>query len=202
MRHFTVGLTGGIGSGKTAAADKFASRGITIVDADLASRAVVAPGEPVLQQIAEHFGADMLDEYGALNRQKLRHIVFAQASQRLWLQSLLKPHVDAYLSLHLEQATSAYVLLVNPLLIESRQQSWCDRVVVIDVSEGLQLKRTMTRDDNSETQVQNIMRAQMSRADRLARADDVIVNDQDLAHLDTQVEHLHNSFLTLSNHKS
>jgi len=202
LRHFTVGLTGGIGSGKTAAADKFASRGITIVDADLASRAVVAPGEPVLQQIAEHFGADMLDEYGALNRQKLRHIVFAQASQRLWLQSLLKPHVDAYLSLHLEQATSAYVLLVNPLLIESRQQSWCDRVVVIDVSEGLQLKRTMTRDDNSETQVQNIMRAQMSRADRLARADDVIVNDQDLAHLDTQVEHLHNSFLTLSNHKS
>ncbi|NOX49459.1 MAG: dephospho-CoA kinase [Gammaproteobacteria bacterium] len=202
MSHFTVGLTGGIGSGKTAAADKFASLGITIVDADLASRAVVAPGEPVLQQITEHFGTNILDEYGALNRRKLRHIVFAQAAQRLWLQSLLKPYVDAYLERHLKQATSAYVLLVNPLLIESRQQSWCDRLVVIDVCEELQIKRTMSRDDNSETQVQNIMRAQMTRLDRLARADDVIVNNQDLAHLDSQVEQLHNNYLARSNQKS
>ena len=197
MDKFIVGLTGGIGSGKSAAADRFTELGVVVVDADLASRAVVEPGEPALEAIAEHFGADYIDAAGQLDRTRLRHTVFADEVERQWLQSLLHPLINQYLSSNLAGATSPYAILVNPLLIETRQHTWCQRVLVVDAPEEAQLQRTMQRDDNTREQVQNIMRAQTDRGVRLAHADDVIVNDQDLEHLRGCVDALHARYLEL-----
>lgn len=191
MKNWLVGLTGGIGSGKTAAADRFAFHGITTVDADLASRAVVAPGEEALTRIAERFGQSILLPDGYLDRTQLRHIVFADEAHRRWLQGLLHPLISDYLRQHIDQATSEYVILVNPLLIESKQAAWCNRVLVIDAPETEQVARTMARDNNTAAQVENIMRAQLARDARLEAADDVITNDADLEHLHTQVDELH-----------
>ncbi|MEM7096933.1 MAG: dephospho-CoA kinase [Pseudomonadota bacterium] len=190
-----IGLTGGIGSGKTAAADHFASLGITIVDADLASRAVVEPGQPALIEIANHFGHEILQSDGTLDRPKLRQAVFSDESERKWLQGLLHPLINQYLRTNLEQASSPYAILVNPLLFETKQHVWCTRTLLIDVPEALQLSRTMARDDNTEEQVRNIMKAQLGRGDRLAMADDVIVNDADLIHLHAKVERLHQTYM-------
>jgi len=191
MKNWLVGLTGGIGSGKTAAADRFIYHGITAVDADLASRAVVAPGEEALDLIARQFGEEILLADGNLDRAQLRHIVFADETKRRWLQSLLHPLISNYLRQHIEQATSEYVILVNPLLIESRQTAWCNRVLVIDAPESEQVTRTMARDNNTAAQVENIMQAQLPRDVRLQAADDVITNDKDLTHLHVQVDELH-----------
>ena len=197
MQTFLVGLTGGIGSGKSAAADRFSEHDIAVVDADLASRAVVEPGQPALAAIAEHFGDHILNANGELDRTALRHLVFADERQRRWLQSLLHPLISQYLRTQIAAAQSPYVVLVNPLLFESAQNSWCDRVVVVDVDEELQISRTMARDDNTREQVENIMRAQASRRQRLDAADDVILNDKDLEHLYRQVDALHSDYLKL-----
>ena len=165
-----VGLTGGIGSGKSAAADYFATLGIDVVDADLASRAVVEPGQPALSTIAEHFGAGIVDAQGHLDRAALRKKVFSDVAERKWLQQLLHPLINTYLVEQVAGARSAYCLLVNPLLIESGQQQWCDSVIVVDVPVATQLTRTMDRDDNTREQVQAIIDAQASREQRLRRA--------------------------------
>jgi dephospho-CoA kinase len=190
-----VGLTGGIGSGKSAAADHFQSLGIDVVDADLASRAVVEPGEPALDEIAKHFGPDILDTQGGLDRAALRQRVFSDSNERKWLQRLLHPLINEYLVRQVKAARSDYCLLVNPLLIESGQQQWCDLVVVVDVPVETQLTRTMTRDNNSKEQVQAIIDAQANREQRLAAADFVITNDQDLPSLHRQVEELNTELL-------
>lgn len=190
-----IGLTGGIGSGKTAAADYFAHLKIDVVDADLASRAVVEPGMPALQQIVEHFGEDLLLEDGTMDRAKLRTIVFADTKQRKWLQSLLHPLISDYLRRKIETSTSPYCVLVNPLLLESGQAYWCDEIVVVDVPEETQISRVMVRDDNLRSQVESIIAAQMDRASRLAKATRIITNDQDLNHLHRQVASLHQEFL-------
>ena len=194
MRKYLVGLTGGIGSGKSAAAERFAAHGIACVDADIASRAVVEPGTTALSQIVDYFGQTMLNDDKHLNRSALRHVVFADTNKRQWLQQLLHPLITNYLKTHIAQASSAYVVLVNPLLIETRQNHWCDRVLVIDVPEALQLARTTTRDNNTPEQVQNIMRAQLDRKSRLEAADDIIVNDQSRSQLAQDVDHLHNIY--------
>ena len=190
-----VGLTGGIGSGKSAAADHFCSLGVDVVDADLASRAVVEPGEPALDAITEHFGAGILDAQGSLDRAALRQRVFSDSYERKWLQRLLHPLINDYLVGQVRSARSDYCLLVNPLLIESGQQQWCDLVVVVDVPVATQLSRTMSRDNNSKAQVQAIIDAQASREQRLAAADFVITNDQDLPSLHRQVEALNTELL-------
>ena len=197
MSAYLVGLTGGIGSGKTAAADRFSEHGITTVDADLASRAVVEPGRPALAKIADHFGAELLQADGSLDRTALRHLVFADEAKRRWLQGLLHPLISEYLRLQIDEAQSPYVMLVNPLLFESRQNSWCNRVLVIDVPEEIQLSRTMARDTNTREQVENIMKAQAGRQQRLDAADDIIVNDQDLHHLHHAVDLQHQEYLKL-----
>lgn len=197
MKNWLVGLTGGIGSGKSAAADRFASHDVAVLDADLASRAVVAPGETALDTIAREFGRDILLADGALDRTKLRHIVFADENKRRWLQRLLHPLISEYLRRHIEQADSAYVILVNPLLIESKQAAWCHRILVIDAPISEQLSRTMARDNNTAEQVENIMRAQLPRDQRLAAADDVITNDGDLMHLYKLVDEQHARYLQL-----
>ena len=190
-----VGLTGGIGSGKSAAADYFATMGIDVVDADLASRAVVEPGQPALSTIAEHFGAGIVDAQGHLDRAALRKKVFSDVAERKWLQQLLHPLINTYLVEQVAGARSAYCLLVNPLLIESGQQQWCDSVIVVDVPVATQLTRTMDRDDNTREQVQAIIDAQASREQRLKNADFVITNDRDLPSLYEQIDALHNDLM-------
>ena len=190
-----VGLTGGIGSGKSAAADYFQTLGLDVVDADLASRAVVEPGQPALEKIAEHFGSNILDPHGQLDRAALRKKVFSDVAERKWLQQLLHPLINNYLVEQVNAAQSDYCLLVNPLLIESGQQQWCDIVVVVDVPVATQLSRTMARDDNTREQVQAIIDAQTSRDKRLNAADYVVTNDQDLGFLHDQIDTLHNDLL-------
>ncbi len=198
MARFVVGLTGGIGSGKTAVSDRFQALGVNVVDGDEASRAVLAPGQPALVAIARHFGPELLQPDGSLDRAALRERVFADPEQRRWLERLTHPLIAAWLRDRLEAGGSAYSLLVNPILVESGQASRCDRVLVVDAPESLQLERTMARDGNSESQVRSIMAAQADRARRLAVADDVIVNDRDLAHLDAEVARLHEQYRELA----
>lgn len=197
MTQFLIGLTGGIGSGKSAAAERFAHHGICIVDADVASRVVVEPGRPALESIAEHFSSDILASDGSLDRAALRQVVFSIPAERAWLQSLLHPLITQYLHEQIASAASVYVMLANPLLFETRQHSWCNRVLVIDVPEAVQMERTMARDKNSREQVENIMRAQSGRKQRLAQADDVIENVGNLEALNANVDRLHNQYLEL-----
>ena len=198
MSQWTVGLTGGIGSGKSAVSERFAKLGIVIVDADIASRVVVEPGRPALAAIAEHFGADILTSQGVLDRAALRARVFADTSERRWLEALLHPKINEYIRTQLEAADSPYAILAHPLLIETGQTRICNRVLVVDVPESVQIERTMTRDGNSEAQVRAILAAQSPRADRLKAADDIIVNNQDLGHLDSEVLRLHRLYLDLA----
>lgn len=192
---FVVGITGGIGSGKSAVTARFEALGITVVDADLAARVVVEPGRPALQAIAEHFGREILLADGSLDRAALRRRVFADESERRWLEALTHPLIGQEILEQLQQADSAYAILSSPLLLETSQRDLVDYVVVVDVPEAVQLERTMARDDNDEAQVRRIMAAQMPRQQRLQRADIVIDNSRSLAALDEVVEELHKEFL-------
>ncbi|MCQ4275016.1 dephospho-CoA kinase [Stutzerimonas degradans] len=196
MKPWILGLTGGIGSGKTAAANHFARLGIHVVDADQAARWVVEPGRPALQQIVEHFGPGVLHE-GALNRAALRERIFLDPNERIWLERLLHPLIRAEVAAHLADAESPYAILVSPLLVESGQYRQVDRVLVVDVPEALQVERTVGRDLTSEEQVRAILKVQASREERLRHADDVLLNDHDLAWLQAEVERLHRFYLTL-----
>ncbi len=198
MSDFVVGLTGGIGSGKTAVSERFQALGIDVVDADLGSRAVLDRGQPALEAIATHLGPDLLNENGCLNRAELRRRVFANAEERQWLEQLTRPLIGAWLQEQLRQASSPYAMVVNPLLIETGHHRICQRVLVIDALESTQLERTMRRDGNDEAQVRSIMAAQTSRQQRLAAADDVIVNDGTLGALDDPVRALHEKYLALA----
>lgn len=193
-----IGLTGGIGSGKTAASDHFQKLGITVVDADVASRTVVEPGRPALQKIADRFGPEMIQEDGGLNRALMRTRVFATEEDRLWLESLLHPLIAEEITQGLQNSTSPYSILVSPLLLETTQSTFVQRVLVIDAPVDLQVERTMSRDNNSEQQVRAIVAAQSDREQRLSKADDVIVNDQGLDHLHQEVEKLHQRYLKLA----
>jgi dephospho-CoA kinase len=195
---FVVGITGGIGSGKTAVSDRFRALGIKVVDADVASREVVKPGMPALDEIRRHFGDGVIAADGTLDRAALRTRVFSEPEERKWLERLLHPAINAWLRRELETAESPYAVLVSPLLFETTQRSYTHRVLVVDVPEDVQLARTMARDNNSEAQVKAIMAAQASRQDRLARADDVIVNNGGLEALDQAVATLHRKYLELA----
>ena len=198
MSKFVVGLTGGIGSGKSAVSQRFESLGIVVVDADLASRAVLKPGSEALRAIAKHFGGELVGPDDTLDRALLRERIFADPAERTWLEQLTHPLIGKYLRTALRAAPSPYAMLVNPLLVETGNHRLCNRVLVVDTSEVLQLERTMTRDHNSETQVRAIMSAQASRTERLAHANDVILNDRELNHLDAQVRTLHQTYLGMA----
>jgi dephospho-CoA kinase len=193
---FVVGLTGGIGSGKTAVSDRFANLGVTIADADVAARTVVEPGTPALKQIVEHFGQDILNEEGMLDRAALRRIVFKDPQQRKLLESITVPAILKELREILDTATSDYAILM--LSSGSGQSPWIHRNLVVDVTAEVQLDRVMTRDDNSEEDVRAIMATQPSREQRLAYADDVVRNDSSLAALDKAVDSLHQQYLNLA----
>jgi dephospho-CoA kinase len=192
-----LGLTGGIGSGKSAAAQCFVELGVHLVDADNAARWVVEPGRPALAQIAEHFGAGVLQADGTLNRAALRELIFKDPQQRAWLEGLLHPLIREEIRDYLARAESPYAILVSPLLLETTQHQMVQRVLVIDVPEALQIERTVLRDKTNEEQVRAILKAQTTREHRLSQADDVIVNDRDPAWLKSEVERLHHFYLTL-----
>ena len=197
MKPWVLGLTGGIGSGKSAVVDAFGRLGVDWVDADHAARWVVEPGRPALGAIADRFGETVLAADGSLNRSVLRELVFHDPEQRKWLEELLHPMIRQEIAQHLARATSPYAIMVSPLLVESGQYRQVDRVLVVDVPEALQLERAARRDRCSEAQIQAILSAQISRDERLHHADDVLVNDRDLAWLMCEVERLHNFYLTL-----
>ena len=192
-----VGLTGGIGSGKSTVTRLFGEHGVHWVDADDVAREVVEPGTPALERISEHFGKTILTSEGALDRAQLRTIVFQEPEERVWLEALLHPIIREELirQLNPENYQLPYVLLVSPLLLETDQHELVDRIIVIDVPEDTQIERTMARDTNSWEQVERIIAAQMSREDRLARADEVIDNDRPLDEVTRQVRELHERLL-------
>jgi dephospho-CoA kinase len=190
-----VGITGGIGSGKSAVTQRFEQHDITVVDADLAARVIVEPGRPALAAIAEHYGADILQPDGLLDRAALRARVFSDAGERAWLEQLTHPLIGQEIVDQVEASRSPYTILSSPLLLETSQKDLVNCVVVVDVPEEMQLQRTMQRDNNDEAQVKRIMAAQISRADRLAQADIVIDNSHSLSELDSLIEELHKEFL-------
>ena len=190
---FVLGLTGGIGSGKSTAADQFAERGIDVIDADVVAREVVEPPSVALDAIASRFGADILTEDGSLNRSLLRKIVFDDPAQRRWLEELTHPMIAARIESLIEQAKPPFCVLVSPLLLETEQVKFVDRVAVVDVTEAQQLQRTLARDDSSESTIRAIMAAQCGRQERLDRADYVLDNSKDPQHLLQQVNALYQS---------
>lgn len=196
-KPWILGLTGGIGSGKSAVAQYFIDLGVHLVDADHAARWVVEPGRPALARIAERFGPQVLQPDGGLDRSALRQLVFQDEAQRRWLEGLLHPLIFQEIDQALARAESPYAILVSPLLVESGQHRMTQRVLVVDAPEHLQLQRSMVRDNSSEEQIRAILKAQSSREERLRHADDVLINDRDLPWLKTEVERLHNFYLTL-----
>lgn len=197
-----IGVTGGIASGKSTVARAFAAFGAPWVDADDVAREVVEPGEPALEEIAARYSrARVLNDDGTLNRRALREIVFADPAERRWLEAVTHPRIRARLTEHLArlQATGApYVLLVSPLLFESGQNEMTDRTLVIDVPEALQIERTAARDDVDDAQARAIVAAQMPRAERLARADDVLDNGGSEALMQRRVAELDLHFRQLA----
>ena len=191
-----IGLTGGIGSGKTAVSDSFEALGIDVVDADLASRVVVQKGKPCLLKITQHFGEDILTKEAELDRAKLREIIFKSEEEKNWLESLLHPAIANQIQDELNASKSPYTILVSPLLLETNQKDFCSKVLVVDVPVETQVERTLKRDGVSKEQVQAIINSQISRNDRLNLADEVIVNDGTLEDLEIAVKILHEKFLS------
>ncbi len=193
-RPLIVGLTGGIGSGKSAAAACFEQLGIPVIDADMAAREVVAPGSEALQQIAAHFGTQLLHPNGELDRTALRQRVFSEPRERQWLEALLHPLIRERIVAGLAQAAARpgvpYVILSSPLLLETGQDTLVDRVLLIDVDTALQRERVLRRDGSPAATVDAMMAAQWSREQRRAGADDVILNEGSLADLQTAVRKL------------
>ena len=192
-----VGLTGGIGSGKSTVARLFGALGVHWVDADDVAREVVEPGTPALKKIAEHFGQEILLPGGGLDRAALRRIVFDAPEERAWLEGLLHPVIREELMRQLrpDNYSLPYVLLVSPLLLETDQHELVEKVVVVDVPVDVQIQRTMARDTNDREQVERIIAAQMPREQRLRKADDVVDNNLAMIDVERQVEQLHQTFL-------
>ena len=197
--RFSVGLTGGIGSGKTTVAELFAARGAAIIDTDLIAHQLTAPGGAAVPDIRAQFGHEFLKEDGAMNRAKMREHVFAEPSAKARLEAILHPLIRSESERAAREAQGLYLVFVIPLLVESG--SWRQRVsqvLVVDCSEETQVKRVMSRSGLSEAQVKAIMAAQASRQERLGAADDVIDNDGDASALATQVDRLHALYASLA----
>lgn len=194
---FILGLTGGIGSGKSAASHWFEQQGIEIVDADIVAREIVQPGQPALQQIQHTFGDWVLLDNGELNRRALREHIFQQPQARQTLEQITHPAIRTSIIEQLNQATSPYTILVSPLLFETNQHQLTDRTLLIDTSEDIQIQRASQRDGQSIEQIKQIITAQMPRIEKQKLADDIVINDGHLEHLYQQLERLHQYYLEL-----
>ena len=197
-RVFRVGLTGGIASGKSTVARLFEALGVPVIDTDMLAREVVAPGEPLLAQISARFGAGVLGADGRLDRAALRQIVFADAAARADLEQLTHPAIRARLEARSAVLGGPYQLLVIPLLVETAGRTPVDRVLVVDCSEALQIRRLQARDGTTLEQARQILAAQATREARLAMANDVIVNEGDLGEVRDRVASLHTTYVKLA----
>ncbi|GAB6066809.1 dephospho-CoA kinase [Methylothermus subterraneus] len=195
-----IGLTGGIGSGKSTVAQLFERLGVPVIDADRIARELVEPGRPALKAIQAAFGSEVITPDGRLDRAKLRANVFADASARKTLEAILHPPIFAEMERRSRRCAAPYGLLVIPLLIETKAQDRVDRVLVVDCPEALQIERIRRRDRLPEELILNILASQASRAERLEAADEVICNTGNLRDLERQVEELHRFYLRLSGH--
>ena len=190
-----IGLTGGIGSGKSTVAGLFQKLGAPVYDADVEARRLVAPGQATLQQLTREFGSQLLQPDGTLDRAKLRTLAFSDPSQRRRLESILHPPIRAALQDHVAATQAPYCILVIPLLFETSQRDLVNRVLVVDAPEDQQIARTLARSGLEHTIVERIMAAQWSRTQRLTHADDVIANTGSVEDLRMQVEKLHHRYL-------
>jgi len=196
VAEFIVGVTGGIGSGKTLVTDAFAARGVFIADADQAARHIVEPGQPALAQIVAHFGEGITDSSGRLDRPKLREIVFNDVNARRQLESFTHRPIMETLAHQLQSATSAYAMLV--LSAGLGNSPLIHRMLVVDADESVRVHRVMTRDGSSESLVRQIMASQPSSEERRNIADDVIENNGDTTTVLNEVDRLHNVYLELA----
>ncbi|WP_202741143.1 MULTISPECIES: dephospho-CoA kinase [Acinetobacter] len=197
---FILGITGGIGSGKSAATQWFESQGISVVDADVVAREVVEPGQPALQAIQQAFGDWVLLEDGNLDRRALREHIFQFPQARQTLEKITHPAIRQSIIQQLQQAESPYVILVSPLLFETNQHQLTHHTLLVDADEQTQLQRASQRDGQSEEQIRKIIAAQMPRAQKQQLANDIVVNDGLLEHLHQQLKPLHLSYLQRAEH--
>lgn len=192
MSKYIIGLTGGIGSGKTTVSNIFAKLGIVIIDADVVAREVVEPGSAALAAIETHFGADYITQQGQLDRVKLRTRIFSNPVDKQWLNNLLHPLIRQEMVSQLAKARSEYCILVAPLLLENGLHKLVNRVLVIDIDQPTQIARTIARDPSSSEEVQRIIASQMSRQERSSFADDIIDNNN------TSLDEIHQQVMQLN----
>ncbi len=193
-----IGLTGGIGSGKSTVAELFARHAVPIIDADDIARRLASPGQPAHQPIIDHFGTNILGNDQTIDRRKLRLRVFANAAERKQLEAILHPLVRQTIEQELNRLDAAYCIISVPLLIEANLIDMVDRVLVVDADEDQQIRRVVARNGMSEKEVRQVLASQLNRAERLRHADDRIVNNADLSHLESAVEQLHQTYMALA----
>ena len=193
-----IALTGGIASGKSVVAELFAERGVAVLDTDQIARDVVEPGSPALEQLVQTFGADILNTSGRLDRARMRERVFRDPVERAKLEQILHPAIRQELALRSSQAAGAYQVHVIPLLVEKSRADDYDRVLVVDCPEEEQIKRLMARDGSTAEQARLILQSQATREQRIAVADDVLVNTGTLDELNQFVDTLHKNYSLLA----
>jgi dephospho-CoA kinase len=192
-----IGLTGGIGAGKTTVANLFAEHGVPIIDADVIARDVTLPNQLGYAKIVSHFGPNILQADGTLDRKKLRDLIFKNPAERQWLEELLHPLIKKRIEKEIGLLTAPYCIVVIPLLIEVKAYEFINRILIVDTDEHLQIQRASARDKSSTEEIAAILASQTSRTQRLAIGDDVIVNNGTLLDLAPQVAKLHEKYLAL-----
>ena len=200
MEKFVVGLRGGIGTGKSSVSNIFESLGIDIADADISSRNIMRPGEKVFKNVVDHFGKDIVDSSGAINRTVLRKIVFSKPEEKIFLERQTVPAIIQDLMKTIQRSSSEYVMLV--LSTGIGRTSLMDRLLVVDAKKDTQIERVMERDMNSKEEVEAIISSQPNREDRLKEYDDLILNEGSIANLEQQVMPLHKKYLDLARAKA
>lgn len=193
-----IGLTGGIGSGKSTVTNIFAELGVPIIDMDVLAREVVMPGQAALEEIKSIFGKDICDTNNELDRKRLRKIVFSDPAKRKQLENIVHPRIRQRVKLLLDKLTAPYCIIVIPLLFETNRQDDVDRILVVDTTVEEQIRRTVQRDNISQDYVRNIIAAQVDRQTRLDQADDIIMNSGDMGKLQAQIRQLHRQYLELA----
>lgn len=200
MSRYIVGVSGGIGSGKSTVSKFFAQYNIDIIDADEIARDVVKIKSKALTAITEYFGNHVLNQDGQLNRGRLRSIIFSNDQHRTWLNALLHPLIRQKLDAQIAESKSVYCLLVAPLLVENKLDKLVDRVLIVDISQAIQLERILKRDSSNQTEIKAIIASQINREKRLLAADDIVNNDSsDLSLLQDNIAILHKKYQRLSN---
>lgn len=193
-----VGLTGGIGSGKTVVANYFAELGVPIIDADVIARLVVAMGTPGHQTICAHFGHEFITPTGEINRSLLRKHIFENPKERRWLENVTHPLIFQEIKRQIAAYHAPYLIVVIPLLVETLPHPYLDRILVVDADPKTQLRRTETRDQRPAQEIEQILNSQATREQRLLIADDIIVNDDTLSALKRKVHELHEDYLKIA----